>query len=214
VEWTRASNRSDGARGLLVAALWLAACGGGALETATELPKAPRRPDGVVLEPPPAIPEPHDRATAAGGVVGLRAPIADRDVEDVVASYFRAFVSEDLDALKGMLASGATYIGAASSRSSLVDVWRARFRNFEYQRLAGTEIYRPSEIERHTFDTLGAPGAPTRPAQMVPGDVLVRVPVGVANITGEQLFGDVVVLLLRREDGHLRIAAAADESTH
>ncbi|MCA9586781.1 MAG: hypothetical protein KC657_15605 [Myxococcales bacterium] len=194
--------------------LWLcAACGGGALETATELPKAPRRPDGVVLEPPPAVPEPHDHATA-GGVVGLRAPVADRDVEEVVASYFRAFVSEDLEALKGMLASGATAIGASSARASLVDVWRARFRNFEYQQLAGTEIYRPSEIERHTFDTLGSPGAPPRPPQMVPGDVLVRVPVGVANVTGEQLFGDVVVLLLRREDGHLRIAAAADESAH
>ena len=43
----------------------------GPLETATEIPKAPRRPDGVVLEPPPALPSPADRAPASG-IVALR----------------------------------------------------------------------------------------------------------------------------------------------
>ncbi|MEA2749966.1 MAG: hypothetical protein QOI41_4109, partial [Myxococcales bacterium] len=45
--------------------------GGAALETATEMPKAPRRPDGVVLDTPPALPAAADRATASG-IVALR----------------------------------------------------------------------------------------------------------------------------------------------
>lgn len=192
-------------------AVLLAGCGGGALETATELPKAPRRPDGVVLEPPPALPEARDRAPATG-VVGLREPIADREIEDVVGKYFDAFVHENLDGLATLLGSGATYLGAQGARAGLLEMWRGRMRSFEYQQLVGVELYRPAEVERHAYDTLGVPGAPTRPAAMQPGDVLVRVPVLTPNVSGEQLFGEVVVLLLRRDDGRLRIVGAADEA--
>jgi hypothetical protein len=42
---------------------------------------------------------------------------------------------------------------------------------------------------------------------MRPGEILVRAPIDRTHVAGERLFGDVFVLVLRREDGELRIAA-------
>jgi hypothetical protein len=47
---------------------------------------------------------------------------------------------------------------------------------------------------------------------MRPGDLYVRVPIATPRVGQEQLFGDVLVLLLRREGGQLKIAGQADES--
>ena len=99
-----------------------------------------------------------------------------------------------------------------TSRQQLVELWRTKLRNFEYQRLAGAEIARLADLEKHTFDTLGQPGSPPRPTSMRPGDLYVRVPIATPRLGSEQLFGDVLVLLLRREDGRLKIAGQADES--
>ncbi|HSO34570.1 MAG TPA: hypothetical protein VLT33_18680 [Labilithrix sp.] len=190
----------------------LAGClGAGPLETATEMPKTPRRPDGVVIEPPPALPVAADRAPASG-VVALREPLADRDVEDVVRAYVRAFEREDIDALVQLLAQDAVPLGRAGSKAQLVEVWRAKMKNFEYQRLAGVEIARFAQIEKFGYEALAASGGPTRPAEMRPGDLYVRVPIATPRVGTDQLFGDILVLLLRREDGRLRIAGQADES--
>lgn len=177
------------------------------------MPKAPRRPDGVVLEQPPAMPAPADRAPAKG-VVALREPLADKDVEDVVRAYLRAFEREDDQALQELLATEAAPLGRpGTSRIHLMELWKAKMRNFEYQRLAGVEVARISQIEKYTYDTLGAPGTPPRPPEMKAGDLYVRVPIATPRIGSEQLFGDVLVLLLRREDGRLKIAGQADESS-
>jgi len=181
------------------------------METATELPKAPRRPDGVVLEPSLGVPAASDRAPAAG-IVALREPLADKDIEDVVRAYVRAFEREDLEALVHLLAQEAAPLGRGGGRNQLIDVWRTKMKNFEYQKLAGTEVARVSQLERHTYETLGAPGSPARPPEMHPGDLYVRIPIATPRIGTEQLFGDILVLLLRREDGRLKIAGQADES--
>ncbi len=176
------------------------------------MPNEPRRPDGVALEPPPAVPPAVDRAEAKG-VVALREPLADRDVEDVVRAYLRAFEREDMQALSQLLTQDAVCLGRpGSTREQLLDAWRTRIKNFEYQQLAGLEIARISDIERHTYETLGSPGTPPRPPEMRPGDLYVRVPITTPRIGSDQLFGDVVVLLLRREDGKLKIAGQADEN--
>jgi hypothetical protein len=186
-------------------------CGGAPLETATELPKTPRRPDGVTLEPPPALPPPSDRASARG-VVALREPLADKDVEDVVRAYLRGFEREDVDALVQLLAQEATPLGRAGGKAALVELWRTKMKNFEYQKLAGVEVARLAQIERYTYETLGPSGGPTRPTEMRPGDLYVRVPIAIPRVGSDQLFGDTLVLLLRREDGRLKIAGQADEN--
>ena len=209
MEAIRTSSRSSA---LLLAVVALACgCGGGGLETATEMPKTPRRPDGVVLEPPPAMPSAVDRAPASG-VVALREPLPDKDVEDVVRAYVRAFGREDVDALVRLLAQEAAPIGRGGARTQLIELWRTKIKNFEYQKLAGVEIARLSLIEKHTYDTLNAPGGIARPAEMRPGDLYVRVPIATPRIGSDQLFGDILVLLLRREDGRLKIAGQADEN--
>jgi len=180
------------------------------------MPKTPRRPDGVVLEQPAALPSPQDRA-AARGVVALREPLADKDVEDVIRAYIRAFEREDIDALIQLLAADSGPIGrpGASSRIHLIELWKTKMKNFEYQRLAGTAVARISQLEKHTYETLGAlSGGPTRPPEMRPGDIYVRVPIAVPRIGSEQLFGDILVLMLRREDGRLKIAGQAEENVN
>jgi len=175
------------------------------------MPKTPRRPDGVVLEPPPALPAPADRAPASG-IVALREPLADKDVEDVVRAYVRAFEREDIDALIQLLAQEASPLGRAGGKSQLIDLWRTKIKNFEYQKLAGVEVARVAQIEKHTYDTLGASGGPIRPPEMRPGDLYVRVPIATPRVGSDQLFGDFLILLLRREDGRLKIAGQADET--
>ena len=99
-----------------------------------------------------------------------------------------------------------------STRQQLVEIWRTKMKSFEYQRLAGLEVARISQIERHTYETMGAPGSPPRPAEMRQGDIYIRVPIATPRVGSEQLFGDILVLLLRREDGRLKIAGQADEN--
>lgn len=188
----------------------LASCSGGALDTAASTPRGPRRPDGVLLEPPPAMPSVHERVFVAA-VVGLREPALDRDVEGVVRAYLSAFEREDIAALGDLLGDAASPLGRPGGRASLVDLWRGRLKSFEYQKLAGTEIARMGQLERRSYDAFTGDGPP-RPAEMRPGDVLVRVPIATPRVNGEPLFGDVLVLLLRRESGRLVIVGQADEA--
>ena len=197
----------------ITAGLLLAGClGAGPLETATEMPTTPRRPDGVVIEPPPAMPVADDRAPASG-IVALREPLADKDVEDVVRAYLHAFEREDIDALVQLLAQDAVPLGRAGTKAQLVEVWRTRMKNFEYQRLAGrrgralraareVRLRRARGVRRSD-----ASGRDARPAISTCA-FRSRRPASARD----QLFGDVLVLLLRREDGRLRIAGQADES--
>jgi hypothetical protein len=164
------------------------------------------------------MPAVSDRAEARG-VVALREPLADKDVEDVVRAYIRAFEREDDQALIQLLAQEAASLGRpGSTRQQLVEIWRTKMKSFEYQRLAGLEVARLSQLERHTYETLGSLGTlgtlgtPARPAEMRPGDLYIRVPIATPRVGSEQLFGDVLVLLLRREDGRLKIAGQADEN--
>jgi hypothetical protein len=76
-----------------------------------------------------------------------------------------------------------------------------------YARLAGVEIVRLERVERWESDDLGAPEAPARPTDMRPGETYVRVPLETGRIAGERFFGDVIVLLVRREDGRYKIVA-------
>jgi hypothetical protein len=175
------------------------------------MPKTPRRPDGVVLDTPPALPAPADRAPASG-IVALREPLADKDVEDVVRAYVRAFEREDIDALVQLLAQDATPLGRAGTKTQLIDLWRTKMKNFEYQKLAGVEVARVAQIEKHDYDELGVSGGPVRPSEMRPGDLYIRVPMAAPRVGTDQLFGDVLVLLLRREEGRLKIAGQADEN--
>lgn len=187
-------------------------CGGG-WATTTEPSRASRRPDGVVLETPQSLPTPTDRAEA-GGVIALRAPVPEEDVEDVVRQYLRAFEREDEAALVGLLAEDATSLSRpGSTRQQLVDGWRTKLKSFDYQRIGGAEIARFAMMERYTYEAFAGGEPVPRPSSMRPGDLYVRVPMSLSRLGADPLFGETIVFLLRREDGRLRIAGQADEGT-
>lgn len=192
--------------GLLFLALLATACTG-PFETVTELPKVPRRPDGVVLDRELTLPEVVERGDPAASLVALREPFDPRVLKDVVKAYFRAWEREDLDALTRMLTPDAVLLRRPGT--NLVESFRTRMRTFEYQHMAGLEAARTDQIERFRYaDLTGS----ARPPEMREDDLLVRVPVLVSRVGGDALFGDTLVLLLRREEGGVRVAGVAEES--
>ncbi len=165
-----------------------------------------RRVGAVVIEPPPARPDPVDRS-GARGIVSLREPIARAAVERFVERFFAAWQRGLLEGLAVFLASDAEPLyGGAHGRSSVIENWQQRLAAHDYARLAGLELVRPERIERWSWDDLSAPDAPRRPVGMRPGDMVVRVPVEVTQAAGERFFGDVTVLWVRRDGGDLLIA--------
>lgn len=192
-----------GAGALAATTAITAGCGGPAGPvTASELPTTPRRPDGVVIEPTPALPAPSERAPARG-VVALREPLGEEAAREAVRAYVGAFEREDLDALETMLDPEAVALDprARRSRAGVVEAWRARFKQLDYGHIAGTEIVSLDRVEHFESEDLGVPGAPQRPDVMRPGDLLVRAPVTTPRVAGERYFGDTILLLLRRQEG-------------
>ena len=205
------------------AAALLAVAAGGCLRapppvTAVSLPDVPRKPDGVVLEPEPAVPEVSDRAPT-GGVVALREPLGGEAVALVVRALFHAFEKEDADALAALLVDDPVILGAGTSpgggrgpRAALLDLWRGRLKSLDYSRLAGSEVARLDRLERYEYDDLGGAGAPPRPVEMKPGELLLRIPIAMPRVGTEQLFGDVVILLLRRDGSGFKISGFGEEN--
>jgi hypothetical protein len=160
-----------------------------------------------VVEPPAAMPSPAARAEARG-VVALREPLAGDAVRDLVSALIDAWARESLDALSALLTADAgPFEARARGRAAVVESWRQRLRAHPYGRLAGMELVRPERIERWDAEDLGSADAPARPPDMRPGELYVRVPLEVSRIAGERFFGDIIVMLVRREEGKYRIAA-------
>lgn len=167
----------------------------------------PRRPDGVVVEPPAAMPNPAERAESRG-VIALREPLGGDAVRDVVLAILDAWQHESLDQMVELLANDAGPIEARSrGRSPLIESWRQRLRAHEYGRLAGVTLVRVERIERYGWEDLSAPDTPVRPPEMHPEELYVRLPLEVTRGSGERLFGDMILLLLRREEGKYKIVA-------
>lgn len=173
--------------------------------TPAELP--PRRPDGVVMEPPPALATATEHGEARGVVV-LRQPLGSDSIASVVEDLIEAWRRESPEALGELLTPDAGPIeGRSRGRAALVEGFRQRMRAHEYGRLAGVSLVRPENIARYDWDNLSAPGAPPRPPEMRPEEVYVRIPLEMTRVAGERLFGDVIVLLLGRDGRRYRIAA-------
>lgn len=161
----------------------------------------------MVLEPAPALPAVAVRGPS-GGVLALRVPLGRDAVADVLRLFIDAWQRESIDALAALLTSDAGPIDARGRGSrTLVESWRQRLRAHGYARLSGVEVVRPDRIERWEADELGVSGAPARPPDMRPGELLVRAPVEVPVVSGERLFGDQIVMIVRPDEGRLKIAA-------
>lgn len=144
----------------------------------------------------------------ARGVVALREPLSSDAVVDVVRALMDAWQRESLEALSALLTADAGPIEArARGRGALVESWRQRLRAHPYRHLEGLQLVRPERIEHYGYEELGGADGLARPPGMREGEVYVRVPLEVSEIAGEKYFDDVIVLLLRREQGGYKIAA-------
>jgi hypothetical protein len=171
---------------------------------------AAREPDAVVIDAPPLLPAPMARGRA-WGVLSLREPSGHDAVVELVRAFLDGWQRESLDTLLALASPDAGLIdGPDHGHAALVENWRQRLRAHDYARLAGAEIVLAEHIERWEWDELGAPPKPARPSSMRPGEILVRAPLEVTRVGGERVFGDVVMMVLRRQDGGLRIAGYSE----
>ncbi len=170
----------------------------------------PRRPDGVVLEPPPTVPT----AVAVGdarGVVALRPTLSLEAIRGCVQQLLDAWQRASLDGLAALLASDAGPLEArARGPGALVEAFRQRLRARDYRRLEGVELARLDAVEHYAWSELGGADGLARPESMHPDEVYVRVPLEVTQVAGEKYFESTVVLLLREEQGRARIVGYAE----
>ncbi len=181
--------------------------------------KPRRRPDGVAIDPISAPPPARDRASASDGLVTLRTPLGADRAYAVVAELFRKVVLEDHDGLEPLFIHDAVSVtgvapnGGPAQNSNALLLWQGRFRKLDYTKLAGEPIYREAEI--HVFradDTLDALPHPTvRPEALGENDIVLRVPILTTRIGAERLFGDEMVLWMRRDGDRYRIYRALED---
>jgi hypothetical protein len=195
----------------VVTALVALGCGSrpteAAFATAAELPSAPRRPDGVVVEPAPELPVAAQTRQADAPLVALRPPLPDKAARRAVSAFFRAVIGENLEALADLATPDANVPNKTGGSQPLVDSWRARMRQLRYQALSGELLYQDADIELYGYADLEilAVGRPQRPAAMAISDILLRVPMRVVQGSSDRLFGSELVFVLRPDRGRFRI---------
>jgi len=182
--------------------------------TSSELPAAPRRPDGVAVDPATELPPSSDAAQARTSLVVLRPPLPEKEARRLVAAFFRCIVGEDMDAMAELLTSDA--VASARSRTSapsLLEYWRGRTHHLKYHNLATQTVYSDAQVEIYRYDDLdgAAPGRPARSPAMGRSDLLVRVPIASVRAGSDRLFGDEILLVLRRDTDRFRIREAIED---
>jgi hypothetical protein len=189
--------------------------------TASELPTKHRHPDGVALDLASAPPPTRERAASDEGLCTLRTPLGVDVAVGTVALLFQRILREDTDGLDqvftrdavAVLAQGATMGGGMSQTPSYSLWWGNRFHKLDYTKLAGETIYRESELEVYRSEDLKTAAAPSslRIDGMGETDVVIRVPIATARIGQDRLFGDELVLWLRREGETYKIYRSLED---
>ena len=191
-------------------ALWffatLSACAGSGAPPVIE--GAPRKPDGIAIDPPMQTPPAREQANASDGIVTLRSPLGAEAARSVVTRFFQVIVNEDREGLRKLLAPTAiAYNPASNARENAVAYWSRRFDSLDYRLLTTGSLFREDTIELYRADQWvgGALGDETEPSDII---AHVRVPpVG----TGRPLLGESVTFQLKRIDNRFVIAKLTEE---
>jgi len=208
-------------RASLFVLLLAASCGGGALDTALEVKEAPRKPDGVLLEPPPAVPAVEERGRAQDGVVALRQPVSDEQLAEVAREYVRVYTQSggNVSVLNQLLTDDAVLFdanGHSTPRPNIVQFVQNKFSLHpqDYHSLQD-DIVRADNLQRWAHDDLGPRTDPPRPPEMRAGDIYARLPLETRlSAAGDPLFHNTLVMLVRRGADHkLRIAGLMETDT-
>lgn len=198
------------------AGLVTAACSGAPpaeLKTSAEIADdAPRRPDGVAIDPASATPAARDRASAEEGVVTLRSPLGVDLATSMVGDFFSRVVVEDDDGLSTLFTRDAIAVTGGSSGGmgqtpQAALWWEQRFRRLDYGKMAGEVLYRASELEVYRAEDVleSPPHRAIRTDALNDNDVVIRAPIVTPRSGQERLFGDEIVFWLRRDGDHYKI---------
>lgn len=190
-------------------------CGASNLETQLDLKDATRKPDGVLVEPTPAMPSPEERGTTQAGVLALRQPIGDEQIAEVVKKYIRAFVDNDSSAFGELFENDAVMFadnGRSTARTTITQNFSERVRQHRAEYRLYPDVARLDRIMQWSSEDLGPHTDPPRPNEMKPGDVYARVPMqSPLSQAGDPLYKNTLVILLRRgPDRQLKIAGIAE----
>jgi len=192
-------------------------CGGAALDTALDVKDATRKPDGVLLEPAPAVPPAEENGKAQDGVIALRQPISDEQIGELARDYVHSYATNA--AVQTLLTDDAVLFGdngRSTPKAALVrwvqERWQAHIPDY---RAFHKDIVRLEKLERWAHDDLGPHTDPPRPSEMRHGDVFTRIPLDPSpSSAGDPLFHNTLVLLVRRgADRKLKIAGLAETDT-
>lgn len=184
-----------------------------ALRTASDLPDQRRRPDGVAVDPSTAPPAAKDVASTGDGLVTLRTPVGIEAALATIHTFFGAVVEEDADMLgsvltRDALTSNPAMMGASPNGSPNAALfWAHRFRRLDYSKLAGEVVYRENDLEiyRAGDDLNLSPHPAVRLDALGAGDIVIRVPIATSRVGTDRLFGDEILVWLRRTGNDYKI---------
>lgn len=172
----------------------------------------PRRPDGVVVDPPTAYPPALESASASSTSVTLRAAPDDAAIERFVLSFFDAISRESIEDLGALVARDAlTRANPRGPGAPLLETWRLRLRRLAYEPTAREPAVRGGDVEIFREPLAGRERSLAAPPETEPGDVVIRVRPRPPRGTTDRLFGSEMLLLLRRDAAGLRVRSALEE---
>ncbi len=164
----------------------------------------------VPTDPTTALPRPSDVARSSDTAATLRPPVSDEVALALVARLFRAFHARSAQQLEPDVDDyvvDVTPEGGAGGRPRASWIWelQSRLHTGAFDALDVDQMYRPSDVEIYRVEDLGLPGRPTRPATMGADETLVRVPIATPRVGADVLFGEEILLLLRRDGARFKI---------
>ena len=188
--------------------LVLAGCGASANEKVVvpslSMGSSTATPRPTLLARELGLPEPVEQAEARGTSV-LRPPQDMRSAEPVARAFFDAVVEEDLRQVSTLLiASGGQFLSGGLGTANPLELWRQRFRLYDYSKLRGQSfvswneavLLRRTDYEKKDLSVV-----------VDDSDVFFRVPVQVPQGPGEPVLGSSVTLLIRRTNAGTKIVA-------
>src|SRR5262249_39498619 len=134
----------------LSVALAMAITGCASTGALQEGPGAPRRPDGVAIDPISAPPPARSRAETTDGLVTLRTPLGVDRAIATVEELFHKVVLQDGEGIEAVSTRDAVAMSASSGSGSsplAILFWQGRFRKLDYTKLAGEPLFREAELQ-------------------------------------------------------------------
>ena len=205
----------------LLAASSLALLASCATSPAPPAAEGVRRPDGVSLDPPPALPEVATRARSSEGAATLQTPLGTDAALDLLDAYVRAIVAEDVVAMNDLHTGDSAFVFSPAGQvprsfPNAPGLWERRFARFDYGALAGSIVLRSAEAKVRRLEA-GAQGPAIATSEDGPStpfgdaEVVVSAPLATSRVAGQSLLGTEIAIYLRREGERYRVSAVVED---